>query len=217
MPEARVAAPVERAGSSPRKSRMRGSAIDTSRSRNSHIRAPRSVTFAPMGMPSRSLKLAIDLRARRTWARCPAIVVSSSIAAVERLRVGLRVADAHVERDLLDARHLHDAREAELVLEPRRAARRRRAPSGAARTSRSRPSASISWPQSARLQTRTRTMPCGVSFSLIPTRVGRLQVGQTTITFETGTAAAFSMIPPGSICGPPMRLAVGSAAGACGA
>ena len=32
-------------------------------------------------MPSRSLKLAIDLRARRTWARWPAIVESSSIAA----------------------------------------------------------------------------------------------------------------------------------------
>ena len=32
-------------------------------------------------MPSRSLKLAIDLRARRTWACWPAIVESSSIAA----------------------------------------------------------------------------------------------------------------------------------------
>ena len=60
---------------------MRGSAIDTSRSRNSYIRAPRSVTRAPTGIPSRSLKLAIDLRARRTCARWPAIVVSSSIAA----------------------------------------------------------------------------------------------------------------------------------------
>ena len=44
------------------------------------MRAPRSVTRAPTGMPSRSLKLAIDLRARRTCARWPAIVVSSSIA-----------------------------------------------------------------------------------------------------------------------------------------
>ena len=45
------------------------------------MRAPRSVTRAPTGMPSRSLKLAIDLRAWRTWARWPAIVDSSSIAA----------------------------------------------------------------------------------------------------------------------------------------
>ena len=59
---------------------MRGSAIETSRSRNSHIRSPRSVTRAPIGIPSRSLKPAIDLRARRTCARWPAIVVSSSIA-----------------------------------------------------------------------------------------------------------------------------------------
>ena len=44
------------------------------------MRAPRSVTFAPTAMPSRSLKLAIDFRALRTWARWPAIVVSSSIA-----------------------------------------------------------------------------------------------------------------------------------------
>ena len=44
------------------------------------MRAPRSVTLAPIGIPSRILKPAIDLRARRTWARCPAIVVSSSMA-----------------------------------------------------------------------------------------------------------------------------------------
>ena len=37
------------------------------------MRAPRSVTFAPTGMPSRSLKLAIDFFARRTCARWPAI------------------------------------------------------------------------------------------------------------------------------------------------
>ena len=38
------------------------------------------MTLAPIGMPSRILKPAIDLRARRTCARCPAIVVSSSMA-----------------------------------------------------------------------------------------------------------------------------------------
>src|SRR5215470_18364926 len=38
-------------------------------------------------------------------------------------------------------------------------------------------------------------------------RVGSLHVGQTTITFDTFTAEARSMIPPGIICAPPMRLA----------
>ena len=44
------------------------------------MRAPRSVTFAPTAIPSRSLKLAIDLRALRTCARWAAMIVSSSIA-----------------------------------------------------------------------------------------------------------------------------------------
>ena len=35
-----------------------------SRSRNSHIRSPRRVTLAPMALPSRSLKPAIDFLAR---------------------------------------------------------------------------------------------------------------------------------------------------------
>jgi len=41
-----------------------GRASDSRRSQNSHIRSPRSVTCAPMGMPSRELELAIDFRAR---------------------------------------------------------------------------------------------------------------------------------------------------------
>ena len=49
------------------------------------MRAPRRVTRAPTAMPSRSLKLAIDLRARRTCARWPAIVESSSMAASSAL------------------------------------------------------------------------------------------------------------------------------------
>ena len=80
-PDRVVAAAVERAGvetpevANPRE-RDRGE-----RSRNSYIRAPRSVTRAPTGIPSRSLKLAIDFVARRTCARWPEITVSSSIAA----------------------------------------------------------------------------------------------------------------------------------------
>ena len=42
------------------------------------MRAWRSVTLSPTGMPSRSLKLAIDLRARRTFGAWPASVASCS-------------------------------------------------------------------------------------------------------------------------------------------
>ena len=44
--------------------RIRGSAKVSSRSANSHIRSPRSVTWAPIGIPSRSLNWAMDFRAR---------------------------------------------------------------------------------------------------------------------------------------------------------
>ena len=59
---------------------MRGSASDSSRSMNSHIRSPRSVTWQPIGMPSRSLNCAIDLRARVTEGFWPVIVVRSRTA-----------------------------------------------------------------------------------------------------------------------------------------
>ena len=49
------------------------------------MRSPRSVTLAPIGMPSRILNWATDLRARRSCARCPAMIVSSSIAASSTL------------------------------------------------------------------------------------------------------------------------------------
>ena len=65
----------------PRKSRIRGTAIEVRRSRNSHIGARRSVTETPTGIPSRTLKEAIDLRARRTFGCWPAIVASCSCAA----------------------------------------------------------------------------------------------------------------------------------------
>jgi hypothetical protein len=48
---------------------MRGIAIEVRRSRNSYMRAWRSVRLTPTGMPSRSLKAAMDLRARRTFGR----------------------------------------------------------------------------------------------------------------------------------------------------
>ena len=45
------------------------------------MRARRSVTETPTGIPSRTLKEAIDLRARRTLGRWPAITPICSIAA----------------------------------------------------------------------------------------------------------------------------------------
>src|SRR2546428_4552056 len=51
-----------------------------SRSRNSYIFSPRSVTIVPMGTPARSLKLAIDFFALVTTGFWPAIVASSSTA-----------------------------------------------------------------------------------------------------------------------------------------
>src|SRR6266550_1445184 len=125
---------------------------------------------------------------------------------VEQLRLGLRLADAHVERDLLDAGRLHDRVEAELLLEARPdlglvlllQARRVRVGYGAHVRS-------ISSPHC--LQTRTRTVRSLTTFSIVPTRVGLPHTGQTTITFETGSGAANSTIPPGVMPPPPKPVA----------
>ena len=47
------------------------------RSRNSHILSPRSVTLAPTGIPSRSLKFATDFLAMVTMAFWPVMVARS--------------------------------------------------------------------------------------------------------------------------------------------
>ena len=83
------------------------------------MRAPRSVTRAPTGMPSRSLKLAIDLRALRTWARWPAIVVSSSIAPSSALASVLASPTPMFSVIFWTPRHLHDRAQLELVLQAR--------------------------------------------------------------------------------------------------
>ena len=54
------------------------------RSRNSYIRSPRSVTIAPMLIPSRSLKAAMDFFAFVTTGFCP-VIVASSFAAVSMI------------------------------------------------------------------------------------------------------------------------------------
>ena len=66
-PERVVAAAVEALGRHPAGSRARAAARTLiSRSRNSYIARRRSVTLAPIGTPSRSLKFAIDFLARVT-------------------------------------------------------------------------------------------------------------------------------------------------------
>ena len=58
-----VATTVERFADTPRKSRIRGIAIVIRRSRNSYMRSPRRVTFAPRGISSRTRKPAMDFLA----------------------------------------------------------------------------------------------------------------------------------------------------------
>ena len=83
------------------------------------MRSPRSVTLAPIALPSRSLKPAIDFFALVTSGFWPVIDGEVGHGAVEqRLLLG-RLADAAVEHDLLEPRHLHDVAEAELLLQLR--------------------------------------------------------------------------------------------------
>src|SRR5690242_8385407 len=64
----------------PRKSRMRGSTMFTSLSKNAYMRSPRKVTFAPICMPSRSLYVAMLFFARVTTGFCPVIATRSDTA-----------------------------------------------------------------------------------------------------------------------------------------
>src|SRR3989441_805546 len=57
---------------------MRGTAMLMKRSRNSYIRAPRSVTAQPIACPSRRLKFAIAFLARVTTGRWPVMAASST-------------------------------------------------------------------------------------------------------------------------------------------
>src|ERR1700683_849079 len=65
----------------PRKSRMRGMAMLTKRSRNSYMRAPRRVTLQPMAWPSRTLKVATDFLAFVIAGFWPVIFAISAVAA----------------------------------------------------------------------------------------------------------------------------------------
>ena len=63
----------------PLKSLTRGSASEKNLSTNSYILSPRSVTFAPMCMPARSLKFETDFLAVVGTAFWPVIIVRSSM------------------------------------------------------------------------------------------------------------------------------------------
>ena len=78
------------------------------------MRSPRRVTLAPMALPSRSLKPAIDFLALVMSGFWPVISVRSRDGALEQRRLRDGRADAHVDHDLLEPRHLHDVAEAEL-------------------------------------------------------------------------------------------------------
>ena len=70
--------------------------------------------MAPIDMPSRSLKAAIDFLALVTTGFWPAIALSSFTAPSISLRILRRFAQTDVDRDLLDLRHGHDVLIAEL-------------------------------------------------------------------------------------------------------
>ena len=91
------------------------------------MRSPRRVTLAPMALPSRSLKPAIDFLALVTIGFWP--VIDREVATAPSSSDGCcdGRADAHVDDDLLEPRDLHDVAEAELLLELRRGSRRRSA------------------------------------------------------------------------------------------
>ena len=78
------------------------------------MRSPRSVTFAPIALPSRSLKPAIDFLARVISGFCPVMIVEVGDRTVEQRLLLRRTTDTAVEDDLLEARDLHHVAEPEL-------------------------------------------------------------------------------------------------------
>ena len=120
---------------------------------------------------------------------------------VEHLRIGLRLADAHVQRDLRDARHLHDRRELELLLQLRAElvvvalleARHIRSLGGGHHVD--------LLAAAARLQTRTLIVSPLTSFVVIAD-AGRELAGRADDhdVRRPGRPSACSMIPPGIIC-----------------
>ena len=81
------------------------------------MRSPRSVTLQPIDWPSRSLKPAIDVPGLGDDRLLTADLGEVGDGALEQRRLLGGPADAHVDDDLLERRHLHDVAETELLLE----------------------------------------------------------------------------------------------------
>ena len=79
------------------------------------MRSRRKVTLQPIGMPSRSLNCAIDFLALVITGFWPAICCISAAAGLDLLLVLGRLADAHVDDDLVEPRHLEPVLVAELL------------------------------------------------------------------------------------------------------
>jgi hypothetical protein len=73
----------------------------------------------PIGIPSRSLKFAIDFLARRIAGFWPRDGREVGDSGVHQLGVVASLTHAHVEHDLLQAWHLHHVGVAELLLQSR--------------------------------------------------------------------------------------------------
>ena len=87
----------------------------TSRSMNSYMRCLRSVTFAPMAMPSRNLKVAMDFRALCDHRPLPGDEPEIGGGGRDLLMVADPLAHAHIQHDLVEPRHLHRVGIAELL------------------------------------------------------------------------------------------------------
>ena len=111
-----VAAAVEDSGRHAAEVADAGQGQRVRRSRKSHMRSPRSVTLAPIGLPVRSRNWAIERRARVTIGFWPVIAGQVADRRVERLGVGQGLAQADVDDDLGKLRHLHGVLVAELLL-----------------------------------------------------------------------------------------------------
>ena len=82
---------------------------------NSYMRSRRSVTLAPIAMPSRSLKVAIDLRDLVTTGFWPVIAVRSATAPSTALRSLTASPTPMLMHDLVELRHLEGVLVGELL------------------------------------------------------------------------------------------------------
>ena len=89
----------------------------TRRSRNSYIRSRRNVTLQPIGMPSRILKPATDLRASVVTGLLTSDFFHIATGFFHDLLVSNRFTHTHVQRDLGDLRYFHRILQTKLLLD----------------------------------------------------------------------------------------------------